>query len=383
MWISGIMTDRISLNIELFRGVIASKIRADLSSVVADRIFEYVDHNYDDFLNGVNYLDNQIDQQINTLNSIVDEIVLQKKYKTHNIAFSMVASRLYTLMLNDVVLPTNFNVGTKIKLVRFKVSLRDDYLFDKVGVLTFLSFIGIVLDQESISTEDIFQHILGYSDVVVVAEIASVEVYSKKILLDEAGEKHDILSLVKQLAFNKANNELLLHKEKNEDVFLDLKKLNSFQSFMLEQQTRFHLYRMFEPALSKGFIKIQDNPQLLNLDGGLFFYLVVGKTKNDPNLFDAASIAELVLNYGFFLSWVDIADHLLLNNANNDLSDEKTKIEVNPHYEDSIYTVLLRLVDSNLKSAVSQIEDMISNKKYSELENFLIDLLSSSAQCEN
>ena len=152
---------------------------------------------------------------------------------------------------------------------------------------------------------------------------------------------------------------------------------------MLEQQTRFHLYRMFEPALSKGFIKIQDNPQLLNLDGGLFFYLVVGKTKNDPNLFDAASIAELVLNYGFFLSWVDIADHLLLNNANNDLSDEKTKIEVNPHYEDSIYTVLLRLVDSNLKSAVSQIEDMISNKKYSELENFLIDLLSSSAQCEN
>lgn len=382
MWINGVMViDNMDvINKDYFSNLIfSSRKDAFIDTTLFSRIFEQIPHDLTD-LDDVEFTLYNAEIEIKQVNNYTDLALGDSSKDMEDTYFVAVSSGLYDFFLNKMKIPTKEEVGEKFTLKKCSISLKNQADENETyQALTMLSFLKIPLNKPVAIIDTIFNEMLNHFSSVLDFEILSdLTLFGKNVVLSTFESEYDILSPTTQVDFKQSINSILKYKALNPKTNSDNSRLDNLQYYMIEQQIRMHLYSIFRKVILKNFVKINDPNSLFEFTGNLFFSISTPcDTFKTNEYFNFQQISEYVIDRGIFVSYLDAQNKVYFGESKQDSSEKTTfdRISIDQNETNPIYTLLFRLCDKRFSPQESVIDELISSRKYSELEDLLTELL--------
>lgn len=335
---------------------------------LTNRVFEPVPHSISD-IEDVKFTSYSAEDSIKKVNILPENTINSSVSPFLDVYFVTVSSFIYVNLLNEVKIPTlNFD-GEKANYIKCILSINDctSDFFNK-NILAFLSFLNLPINEPIIISDEIHNFIASVFDQKVISNIlCEFTLNTKKIVLDTLESDYQMLSSVNQMNYRQTINTILNYRTQQLDSKLDNTRMDSLQAYLIEQQLRFKLYKVFSPIFKKNPVKFRTMESFHDFNGNLFFYIEYPQVPTEE-LYSFGQISEYVISNGFFISYINANDKTVFQKSIENTSEVKIETSI-PTSDTSpnIYPLLFRLCDSELPDFEDEINNLIADYRYDEL----------------
>lgn len=333
-------------------------------------------------LEGVNFTNLELRDYLKRTNQYNDLFKMNRDgvaTSSQDIYPTIASSQLYFLLLNFVKIPTKIQTSvekTKLYVCRLEFKEPSEMNSDNLDAYNFLGFIGALDGQDIVLEESVYNYLVeNHANVIDINEKTSIQINYKKATLVKIENPNDVVCLTHQNSYKTRCKEILYYKALNEVTAEDNSRLDNLQYHMIDQQLRFGMYLALKPVLQQTYLKFNRQKSLFDQTGNLFFSLSLPvKSPNKTDVLEFSDVVMQIMDYGFYISYLNIDGKVTFSKEN---TIEAAKQFQNPNFtqrensadilgRNEMYTLLFRLLDSNMLDTLEKIDDLILNKKYDE-----------------
>ncbi len=378
------------VNKQILERVIYKSIKSsNTGTLIQDRVFEDAEHGIPE-LSEVDFTGIDVKTLVASSVENNDEVLRQigEGGVSSDYYISVVSSQLYHLMLNFVKIPTNEKITddkTKLYVCSIALNSTDNVKLNR-KVYNCICFLGLPLNTKLIVEQSIYEYLIKeFSDALSVELISEHEMNYKLATIDKIEDNYEVMSITRQETYSKRCREVMSYKQNHPKTEKDNSRLDNLQYYLIEQQLCFGLYLGLKPILSLSIVKFNRIRKLSDHTGNLFLsFRLTDKALNETDKVRFIDIVHLMLDYGFFGSFNDIEDNIRFASDESEYHLPELKdssLDCRDRISEQLgknnmYSLLFRLLDSDLSDELLRLDDLILSKKHAEFDAEVLKLLS-------
>jgi hypothetical protein len=315
---------------------------------------------------------------------------------SNTIYLTCASSMLYELFSENIKVPTLDKENSSnhfMPLKYIKVSLKDEYSFEKHRVLYLsLNLLKVSFDTPIVMVDEVFTYLKSkFSDLVDFEELASENIFFKKIPLKIVESKLAYLSPVQQKEYAFDIGPFLHYKSYMSEKSVETdSEFDCLQDHIIQQQLRLAFLQIFSPLLkyfNLSFDKRNSKALFEKGSGNLIFKVLIPNIPIDKDM--PVGVSQLfwqLIDFGILFSG-DTLSTVIKFNDNSELknSTPNSLLEQMNAHEDFIhrseintnlgfselYTLMTALTADKYIELIPQIDDLVNTKKWRELATLL------------